>query len=65
MDIIKAFNANNLHTEIVIKGTINDPLFRASDVGLVLEMVNVRASINGFDDSEKVVRKSSTLGGER
>jgi prophage antirepressor-like protein len=63
MDIIKAFNANNLHTEIVIKGTINDPLFRASDVGLVLEMVNVRASINGFDDSEKVVRKSSTLGG--
>jgi len=53
MDIIKAFNANNLHTEIVIKGTINDPLFRASDVGLVLEMVNVRASINEFDETEK------------
>ena len=26
MDIVKAFNANDLHTEIVIKGTIDDPL---------------------------------------
>ena len=53
MDIVKAFNSNELHTEIVIKGTIVEPLFRASDVGLVLEMVNVRASIVDFDDSEK------------
>ena len=53
MDIVKAFNTNDLHTEIVIKGTIVEPLFRASDVGLVLEMVNVRASIVDFDDSEK------------
>lgn len=53
MDIVKAFNTNDLHTEIVIKGTIHKPLFRASDIGLVLEMVNVRASIVDFDDSEK------------
>jgi prophage antirepressor-like protein len=53
MDIVKAFNSNDLHTEIVIKGTIHKPLFRASDIGLVLEMVNVRASIVDFDDSEK------------
>ena len=31
MDIVKAFNSNELHTEIVIKGTIVEPLFRASD----------------------------------
>jgi hypothetical protein len=37
MDIVKAFNANDLHTEIVIKGTVNDQLFRASDVGLLLK----------------------------
>lgn len=54
MDIVKAFNSNDLHTEIVIKGTIHKPLFRASDIGLVLEMVNVRASIVDFDDSEKL-----------
>jgi len=27
MDIVKAFNSNDLHTDIVIKGTVNDPLF--------------------------------------
>jgi prophage antirepressor-like protein len=53
MDIVKAFNTNDLHTEIAIKGTIDYPLFRASDVGVVLDMVNIRATIVDFDDSEK------------
>ena len=53
MDIVKAFNANDLHTEVIIKGTLDDPLFRASDVGVVLDMVNIRATIVDFDDSEK------------
>jgi hypothetical protein len=53
MDIVKAFNTNDLHTEIAIKRTIDDPLFRASDVGVVLDMVNIRATIVDFDDSEK------------
>ena len=53
MDIIKAFNANDLHTEIVIKGTMAEPLFRASDVGVILDISNIRMSINDFDDSEK------------
>ena len=60
---MKAFNTNDLHTEIVIKGTIDDPLFRASDVGVVLELSNIRATIVDFDDSEKVVNKVYTLGG--
>ena len=53
MDIVKAFNANDLHTEIVIKGTIDDPLFRASDVGVILDISNIRMSITEFDESEK------------
>jgi prophage antirepressor-like protein len=53
MDIVNAFNTNNLHTEIVIKGTTDVPLFRASDIGEILEMSNIRASILEFDDSEK------------
>jgi prophage antirepressor-like protein len=53
MDIVKAFNTNDLHTEIVIKGTLDDPLFRASDVGVILDISNIRTSIADFDDSEK------------
>jgi prophage antirepressor-like protein len=65
MEVVKAFNSNNLHTEIVIKGTINEPLFRASDVGTVLEMGNIRTSINDFNDSEKVVHTMDTHGGSQ
>ena len=53
MDIVKAFNANDLHTEVVIKGTKTDPLFRASDIGIILEINNIRMSIIYFDESEK------------
>ena len=53
MDIVKAFNTNNLHTEVVIKGTKTDPLFRASDIGIILEINNIRMSIIDFDESEK------------
>ena len=65
MDIVKAFNTNDLHTEIVIKGSVNDPLFRASDVGVVLEISNIRTSIMDFDESEKVVHSMNTLGGNQ
>ena len=53
MEVVKAFNANELHTEIIIKGTFEEPLFRASDIGAVLEMGNIRTSIADFDKSEK------------
>jgi len=64
MDIVKAFNTNDLHTEIIIKGTVTDPLFRASDVGVVLDITSIRTSITDFDESEKrVVHTMDTLGG--
>ena len=53
MDIVKAFNENDLHTEIIIKGTLDDPLFRASDIGVVLDISNIRTSIVDFDEIEK------------
>jgi len=65
MDIVKAFNANELHTDIVIKGNYNDPLFRASDIGEILEMSNIRAHIVNFDNTEKVVNTIDTLGGSQ
>lgn len=65
MDIIKAFNSNDLHTEIVIKGTVNDPLFRASDVGVVLDIASIRSVLRDYDESEKVVHTMHTLGGSQ
>jgi len=63
MEIVKAFNTNSLHTEITIKGTINDPLFRASDIGVILEISNIRTTINEFNETEKVVHTMDTHGG--
>ena len=65
MDIIKAFNSNNLHTEIIIKGTYNDPLFRASDIGNVLDISTIRSVIRNFNETEKVVHSMHTLGGDQ
>jgi prophage antirepressor-like protein len=65
MEIIKAFNSNELHTEIVIKGTPQDPLFRASDIGNILDITNIRTSIKDFSDREKVVHTMTTSGGNQ
>jgi prophage antirepressor-like protein len=65
MEIVKAFNENNLHTEIVIKGTYEEPLFRANDIGEILEMSNIRSHVQHFDKSEKVVNTIDTLGGSQ
>jgi prophage antirepressor-like protein len=65
MEIVKAFTDNKLHTEIVIKGTINDPLFRASDIGEILEMGNIRTSIQLFNESEKCVYAMETSTGPK
>jgi len=65
MEIVKAFTSNKLHTNITIKGDINNPLFRANDIGVVLEISNIRTSINDFDETEKVVHSMDTLGGNQ
>ena len=53
MEIVKAFNSNDLHANITIKGTYNEPLFRASDIGEILEINNIRMSIQHFNETEK------------
>jgi prophage antirepressor-like protein len=65
MEIVRAFNTNGLHTDIVIKGTIENPLFRASDVGEILEMGNIRSTLQFYDDTEKVVHTMDTNGGSQ
>ena len=53
MDIIKRFQNNDLTVHVTIRGCNEEPLFRASDIGEVLEMTNIRQSIQDFDHSEK------------
>jgi len=65
MDIVKAFTTNGLHTDIIIKGNIDDPLFRASDIGEILEMGNIRSTLQNFDNTEKVVHSMDTHGGKQ
>lgn len=63
MDIVKAFTTNNLNISIQIIGPYEKPLFRASDIGLVLGLSNVHASVHEFDDDQKVLNTIDTLGG--
>lgn len=65
MEIVKAFTSNNLHTDIIIKGDYHNPLFRANDIGTILEMSNIRANVQNFDETEKVVHTMQTLGGDQ
>lgn len=65
MDIVRAFTANNLHTEITIKGTVENPLFRASDIAEILGIINIRQAVIDFNESEKVITATATNGGEQ
>ena len=63
MEIVKSFNENNLHTDIVIKGSFDQPLFRAADIGIILEITNINKLIKDYDNTEKVLIKHATNNG--
>ena len=65
MEIVKTFNSNQLHTDIIIKGTHMEPLFRASDIGMILDITNRRTSITDFNETEKVVHTMKTVVGNQ
>jgi prophage antirepressor-like protein len=65
MEIVKSFNENNLHTEIIIKGTFDNPLFRASDIGIILDISNINQNIKDYDDTKKILIQHETQGGKQ
>ncbi len=65
MEIIKAFQNNELNIPISIIGSSQEPLLRASDIGTVLGISNIRTTIAEFDNTEKVVHTMDTLGGKQ
>lgn len=54
MDIIKLLIDNEENIEINIQGTIENPLFRATDIGKILDIKKIRNTIKEFDDDEKI-----------
>lgn len=65
MEIVKAFTDNNLCVEITIMGSYTDPLFKANDIGEILEIINIRSNIKNFDNTEKVMRIMETSTGSK
>lgn len=65
MEIIKAFQNNELNIHITIQGTYENPLFRASDIGTILGITNIRQNISDFDETDKVVSLIYTPGGSQ
>ncbi len=52
-DIVKIFENNDAGMHVTIRGSHEEPLFRASDIGEILEISNIRTSTKDFDNTEK------------
>ncbi|KAG5184054.1 hypothetical protein JKP88DRAFT_163480 [Tribonema minus] len=65
MDIIKTFVSDNTSYALSIYYKNNVPLFRASDIGDILGLSQVRSSIRDFDETEKVAHVVPTAGGDQ
>ena len=63
MEIVKKFQSNNFEIEICVKGTNENPLFRANDIATILELTNIHKNIKDFDNTERTELKVNTLGG--
>ncbi|KAJ3068607.1 hypothetical protein HK102_007133 [Quaeritorhiza haematococci] len=62
----KVFTAGNKEWNITVKGTHKHPLFRATDVGKVLEIKNIYTSMQNFMEGKHwVLQKVDTLGGQQ
>jgi peroxiredoxin family protein len=66
MEFIKEFCANNLLKDVMIQiDMLNNLLFRASDIGEVLDIVNIRPPISKYDETEKQMCQINTSTGTK
>jgi len=63
MDILKAFKINIDEFPVNIQGTQDEPLFQANQIGKIVDIKNMAKSLMNFNDQEKVLTSSYTLGG--
>jgi prophage antirepressor-like protein len=63
MDILEAFKLCDKEYKINITGDYENPLFQANQIGDILELTNIRATIKDFDEDEKIIKQTITSGG--
>ncbi|KAG5191339.1 hypothetical protein JKP88DRAFT_174796 [Tribonema minus] len=63
MDVLKTFAFGDARYDVHVVMRDGKPTFKASDVGKVLKLTNFRMSMEGFNEKERVVSSTSTLGG--
>ncbi len=65
MDILKSFVIDNTDHKVNVRWENDKPFFRANEIGEILGLTNVRATIRNFDSDEKTSFCSSTMGGDQ
>ena len=65
LDFFKHFLFNEREHKVAILWKEDEPLFRADEIGKILEMGNIRSSIANFDADEMGVHTMDTLGGNQ
>ena len=65
MEILKAFVQDSKQYNITILWENDESLFRASDIGELLDIKKIYSSITYYDEDEKVIRNINTNGGNQ
>jgi len=63
MNILKTFKLINNEINVNIQGSIEDPLFQATQIANILDMTNVHVNLKDFDETEKQIVPTITQGG--
>jgi len=65
MDILKAFSLLGDEYTVNIQGTVENPLFKANDIGEILGLTQIRKNLLDFSSEEKVGILIPSLGGNQ
>ena len=65
MEIVRAFQNDGVEIPITVAGTHDNPLFRASDIGTVLDIPYIHTNISHMDETERVNLSTKTNGGNQ
>ena len=65
MDILKAFSLTDCEIHINIKGTYENPLFKANHIGEILGLKNIHENLKDFSNDEKVLSLTESHGGSQ
>ena len=63
MDILKAFSLVGDNYQVNIQGTHENPLFKANDIGKILDIKKIKDNIKDFSSDEKEAVSIGSLGG--